>query len=304
MGSLKTLALAGAVLAGATAVASAADLRGPAPVGLPPAPIAAPIAEASGWYLRGDIGIGQMDGKFEVNQVGVGVARGSHESFGSTVFAGIGAGYQFNSWLRADITGEYRGATDFRFKDRFCFDAVAGGCAFGPPPSGNGAVGINSISGKISSTVGLVNAYVDLGTWHGLTPFVGAGVGFARHTIYGMTDIGSVDTYVAGVGANTTTFGTLGDKTKTNVAWALHAGVGYDVTQSLKLELAYRYLNMGSVTSNASVCGVTVCATPPYTIRAKNLDSHDFRIGMRWMLGGPLVAAAPMPYPAHVTKKF
>jgi opacity protein-like surface antigen len=304
MGSLKTLALAGAVLAGATAVASAADLRGPAPVHLPPAPIAAPIAEASGWYLRGDIGIGQMNGKFDLDQIGVGSARGTHESFGTTLFGGLGVGYQFNSWLRADVTGEYRGATDFRFKDRFCFDAATGGgCPFGPPPSGNGSVGINSISGKISSTVALANAYLDLGTWHGLTPFVGVGLGFAQHKLYGASDIGSVDFYAGGFGANATTFGTIADKSKTNFAWALHAGVGYDVTPGLKLELAYRYLHMGSVTSGASACGVFNCQTPTYVIKAKELDAHDFRIGMRWMLGGP-VASAPMPYPAHVTKKF
>lgn len=29
----------------------------------------------------------------------------------------------------------------------------------------------------------MLNGYIDLGTWHNLTPFVGAGVGFTRNTI-------------------------------------------------------------------------------------------------------------------------
>jgi opacity protein-like surface antigen len=134
MHSLKTLALAGAVFAGATAVASAADLGPP------------PIAEVSGWYLRGDIGVGQLDGKFEVLQAGVPTTRGTHDSINSTFFGGGGIGYQFNSYLRADVTGELRGSAPFGYKDTFCFDNARGACGAGRPPSGNGVQGINSIS--------------------------------------------------------------------------------------------------------------------------------------------------------------
>src|SRR5437763_1044773 len=33
---------------------------------------------------------------------------------------------------------------------------------------------------------------------------------------------------------------------KTNLAWALHAGVAYKVTNNFTVELAYRYLDMGT----------------------------------------------------------
>ncbi|MGL4243484.1 MAG: outer membrane protein, partial [Beijerinckiaceae bacterium] len=126
MGSFKTLALAGAVLAGATAVASAADLRGP--VGLPPAPVAMPIAESSGWYLRGDIGLTRqsmtpeiVDSRFAPPSVGV------HDfSMSKSGFVGIGAGYQFNSWLRADVTAEYRLESRFNFTDKYCAGTLGG----------------------------------------------------------------------------------------------------------------------------------------------------------------------------------
>ena len=38
----------------------------------------------------------------------------------------------------------------------------------------------------------MVNGYVDLGTWSGITPYVGAGVGFAYNKLSGFTDSGDV----------------------------------------------------------------------------------------------------------------
>jgi opacity protein-like surface antigen len=317
MRSLKLLALAGTVTLGATAVASAADL-GPPPVHLPPVPVAAPIAEVSGWYLRGDIGVGTLNGKVETLQTGFPATPGTHESFNSVVYAGAGVGYQFNSWLRADITGEFRGSSPFGYKDRFCYDQVAnaaggtGYCQPGTtPPSRSGSAGINSIRGNISSSVFLANAYVDLGTWQGLTPFIGGGIGFAQHRIHGLVDNGSVDAFnpavvsatnPLGYNGTATTLGTINDKTKTNVAWAVMAGVGYDVTPNYKVELGYRYLNLGSVTSGGSNCAPAVCNTPTYYTRVKSLDSHEIRIGMRWLFGGAQYAAAPAT--PHVYKRF
>jgi opacity protein-like surface antigen len=92
-----------------------------------------------------------------------------------------------------------------------------------------------------------------------------------------------------------------GSKSKTNFAWAVMAGLAYDVNERLKLELGYRYINMGDL-KGMNGCGNPTCGI----IGLKDVDAHEFRIGMRWMLGGPTYAAAPppMPYPAHVTKKF
>ncbi len=55
MGSLKTFALAGAMALGASA-ATAADLAYPAPP--PPEPLGLKGTISSGFYLRGDIGVG------------------------------------------------------------------------------------------------------------------------------------------------------------------------------------------------------------------------------------------------------
>ena len=75
------------------------------------------------------------------------------------------------------------------------------------------------------------------------------------------------------------------------MAWALHAGVAYEVTKNFKVELAYRYLNYGSITDTVD-CSVTCTHdTFKYT-----LQSHDFMVGFRWTFCCEL----PSPEPRYV----
>jgi opacity protein-like surface antigen len=307
MGSLKTLAMAGVVLAGATTVAAAADLRGP--VGLPPPPMAMPIAESSGWYLRGDIGVAALgSGKLNYSDNQPGISFTSKE-FQQQMFGGIGVGYQFNSWLRFDVTGEYRGKAGFSAHDNYNGRNVGVDCAgVANPLIDCGFSGGNRNAGSISSMVFLANAYLDLGTWHGLTPFIGAGVGISQNKISGLADQGyaTLTTYNTGTNvvvasATAPTFGTAANGTKSSFAYALMAGLAYDVTPNYKVELAYRYLNMGKFASGTYTCAGGCVGT--YSLEGRSLDAHEFKVGMRWLLGGP-TGSAPMAYPAHVTKKF
>ena len=77
----------------------------------------------------------------------------------------------------------------------------------------------------------MANGYFDLGTWYCITPFVGGGVGIAAHKFAGLTDSGG---------------GVATDATPTNFAWAVMAGLALNVTPNLKIELGYRYLDMGN----------------------------------------------------------
>ena len=76
------------------------------------------------------------------------------------------------------------------------------------------------------------------------------------------------------------------DKTTSNFAWALMAGVAYDLSPAYKIEVAYRYLNMGKG-SQSLACGGPTCGD---SINYKDIDAHEFKIGLRWMLGGPALA--------------
>ncbi len=55
---------------------------------------------------------------------------------------GLGVGYQFNNWFRGDITGQYRGKSNFKGLDMLTFDdggVVGYGSITTTPPSRNGS---------------------------------------------------------------------------------------------------------------------------------------------------------------------
>ena len=111
MVSVKSLipAIAAAVVSTA---ALAADLPLPPPVAYQPPP--PPCCEVSGWYLRGDVGVGFQNFKSfdhdQTNPAFVWPASWTinQQEIKDATILGFGIGYEFNSWLRFDITGEYR----------------------------------------------------------------------------------------------------------------------------------------------------------------------------------------------------
>jgi opacity protein-like surface antigen len=311
MGSLKSLAVAGVVTLGVSAAAFAADLP-PPPMLEPHAPKV--LSVGGGWYLRGDIGIGTNKHKPDVEFLSNGAPPplGAGASFvlndfkmGSSAFFGVGLGYQFNNWLRADLTAEYRGAADLRGRDTFLFPAT--------PTTGNRLT--NNYSGSLQTNVFLANVYADLGTFCGfgcITPYIGAGLGFAQHNMSQLTDSSVQGPYNTNVAPNSVfTGGTFAfntyfaDKSKTNLAWALMAGLAVDVTKNVKLELGYRYLNMGKAESGINELSGLAGNPSNLIVRLKDIDSHDFKMGMRWMLNGDC-CAAPVAYspPPPMIRKF
>lgn len=237
--------------------AYAADLAVPPP--------AYPVAQPSGWYLRGDVGVGAIGNTgidYLPNPLNAPNNFAFHDfSMGDTTFFGFGVGYQVNNWFRFDVTGEYRTATDVD--------------AFGIYTFGGGTFG-DSYHAFLSTAVFLANAYVDLGTWNCITPFIGAGVGGAYNMVSNFTDIG-IGTSGNGVGPNVGAW---------SPAWALYAGLTYNVTSTFKVELAYRYLEYGSITDLINCNG----GCNPDSYKFKNLSSQDFMLGVRWLL-------APEPAP-------
>jgi opacity protein-like surface antigen len=251
-------------------VAQAADMPGLPPVYPPPIEEYAP---AGGWYLRGDIGMTNQRFK-GLHQRLYDVPGTSVEPVGmgwdSSTFVGLGVGYKFNDWFRADLTGEYRGKANFHGSDNVTF---------------NGGRGVDNYSGSKSEWVALANAYVDIGTWWCVTPYIGAGIGAAQVNIIGFRDDGfnNLGTSVA----------YAADASKTNFAWALHAGLSYKVTQSMSIDFGYRYLDMGNGTTGATrAFDGSFVNGGPFTF--KNITSNDFKLGIRWMLEPP---SQPMSQP-------
>jgi opacity protein-like surface antigen len=231
----------------------------------PPPPPPPVIEEFGGWYIRGDIGmtnqaVGSLDNALFATATGL---RIIDTNFESGMLFGLGVGYKWNSWLRFDVTGEYRGETGFHGLDVY----TDGGPRF------------NNYTAKKSEWLYLANIYADLGTWSGVTPFVGAGIGVARIGIHSFRDMGTDGTNV--------TLGYAESDYKWNIAYALHAGLAYEVTKNFTVELAYRYVYLGTGQSGDIIAydGTNAIRNP---MIFRDIDSHDLKLGVRY-----LFASAP-----------
>ena len=179
------------------------------------------------------------------------------------------------------MTGEYRGKAKFK--------AIGSYEEFCAP----GTRCFDLYDGNHSAAVFLANAYIDLGTWWCITPFVGAGVGMAYNRISGLSDQG-IGTSSPDGGITLSPISALGytsvDKSQWNMAWAVHAGLAYNVSNNFKIEFAYRYLNLGNVATTEVLCGGGGCGTgsgPRAFYTLHQLDSQELKIGLRWMLNAP-----------------
>jgi opacity protein-like surface antigen len=247
--------------------AYAADLPQPQPMYQPPVMVAA----TSGWYLRGDVGVGVTDfTEFDHSQTNAAFFWPAswqivQKDIQDTSIFGFGVGYEVNNWLRFDVTGEYR--TKAMFKATGSYTNFCGG----------GGICFDVNTGNYSAAVFMANAYIDLGTWWCITPYIGAGVGGAVNRITGVQDNGIISDGTAGFGF------APNDSWNTSLAWNVQAGLTYNVTNSFKVDFSYRFLSLGSPQTGVVACQNTVtCPGAFYTL--KDMTSQDFRIGFRWML--------------------
>ena len=275
-----------------------------------PAPANQPVEFGTGWYLRGDIGYSNMP-------VPVVVADFVN-SLGRTgaISGGIGFGYQYNSWLR----------TDFEI-DRAVFQPSSAQapqwCPSGTVMYSSSSVSVSSgsssgvgtpvgylydpnetctpyVTANLNRTTPMLNAYIDLGHWWGLTPYVGAGIGASFLQSNAAVNYNSTSNglpwapnlavplvplqWVTAAGAAATParvlqFAQLNPnqyikKTSWNFSWNLMAGVSYDISQNLKIDAHYRLLDAGSYTGLPSMLSLAPGVT-------KELVSQEVRVGVR-----------------------
>jgi opacity protein-like surface antigen len=233
-----------------------------------------PVEVGSGWYLRGDIGyiVSQDTGRYTYS-ISDGVNSGN-SSFNSASLDndftfGVGVGYQFNEWFRADATvdgfrsdfsGSTRSAspcsTDAAFDDTGCR---------------------SSDSADMSAISVMANGYVDLGTYAGFTPYVGAGLGFSYVS---WSDLGSKYYCVDGGAACPDSLvgsSSMGGESDWRFTYALMAGAAYDLTNNWKVDVGYRYkqIDNGDMFSWASD-GLSIKG------KDSDLSQHEIRVGLRY----------------------
>ncbi len=288
----------GAALWGTPVVA--ADFKPYAPPAPPPAE--EPVEWGSGWYLRGDIGwqnvqLPAVTGDFA-----------TIKGIDNIVSGGLGAGYQFNDWLRADLTVDRSVFRMNRGLDTvWCPYGAVG--LFGENADGNEVpVGIFAnpsetceprAKGTLNRTSFLVNGYLDLGHYWGFTPYVGAGLGASYNQsssslIYYRTSDGApwgpdltlqeqnVPQWITLGGATwpiqlpfgPTNWNRYAEKKSWAFAWNLMAGFTYNLQDNLKLDIGYRYLNAGTYTSLPGYW----TQRPPVT---GSIIAQEVRVGLR-----------------------
>ena len=222
---------------GALFIASAAGaLAADVPYSSPPPAPAQPLRRAeplTGWYLRGDLAY--RLGTSDGAPPATGFTTPSGEKMGSSIAAGIGGGIK-SGWLRTDVTIDF--ATPMKYE----------------ATSGN-------TSAKVSAATALFNGYVDLGTWYRATPYIGAGAGTARVSINDYTS------------ATLPPFSGNTSRVKWNFAWAAMAGVAYAMSPNTMIDLGYRYINFGDVTTGNDSFG---------SMTLKQVAAHEVRVGLRW----------------------
>lgn len=240
-----------------------------------------PVEVGSGWYLRGDIGYAVSTSLDDVRYRTFDplLSTYSDASFSSSNLdtdfnGGVGFGYRFTDYLRADMTldmfkGDFDGTTGADFA---CPGEAAGtGCR-------------TEDSASLYSTNLMANGYVDLGTYAGFTPYVGAGIGVSRVKWNRLTNSSYC---VPGVDA-CSGLPQASSKHDGEASWrlnyALMAGMAYDVSNNLKLDLGYRFRGIDDGSMFGWDEGSAAAGASGTQGEDGGFSTHEVKVGLRYEL--------------------
>ncbi|RAZ73901.1 outer membrane protein [Mesorhizobium atlanticum] len=233
------------------------------PIYVDQAPDYQPVEVGSGWYLRGDVGYA-FSHPFDDTSNNPGF------SHSRTLFDGsVGMGYHFNDYLRADLNlgilpsnkfGDSVDTTCSGSTTTTVFDNTSGTITsqVTARPTTQPCKGSSNALNKAYSL--MANGYVDLGTYVGITPYIGAGAGVVydkyASTIGAKNCVTPPPSSVVGNGTTTTTQfncddpagydGQVSSKASYDFAYSLAAGLSYQVTKNVSVDLGYEYLSIPS----------------------------------------------------------
>ncbi len=214
-----------------------------------------PVEVGSGWYLRGDIGY-KFNTPYRDSNFGPSPIF-SHEENSLPINGSIGFGYRFTDYFRMEAN------LGLMTSDSSSLDYLTA--------DGLGVVVSDvSVATKNEMWTGMINAYADLGTYVGFTPYVGAGIGVAatmrKYSFsQNFVDAGIVDTVFRD------------DATQYSFAYSVGAGVNYELTRNLSLDVGYEYFAAPQAEY------VTLVTPTTYAIHS-GVDYHQIKLGLRYAL--------------------
>ncbi|RUM95684.1 porin family protein [Pseudaminobacter arsenicus] len=147
---------------------------------------------------------------------------------------GIGVGYHLNDYLRTELN------LGFVSQDKYQTD-----------------LGPFTVSAKNSVWSGMVNGYYDLATISGFTPYIGGGLGL----LHSRSEVTVDDVSV------------LTDR-QYELAYSLAAGVNYQVSKNVSMDLGYQYLSSPDTKYFNIDTGLV----------EDGIDYHQIKVGLRYDL--------------------
>lgn len=283
MGSLKKFILATTALLSMNLSAQAADLYSdppiapppmePMPPAMPPMPPAMPPEVmphgSGGWYLRGDVGYSMPSTSGVVYHMGSPARQGNFvkHDIASTWMLSGGLGYQITDYLRVDATLSHHFASAF-----------TGSSGMNVPCKNDGTKTCNyADTGEVGATTFLLNGYLDAGNFNGFTPYVGAGIGLGE-VHWG--DLRNLETCAVASCAGDRIDAIHPGGGDRRLAYALHAGVSYDLSASLKLDAGYTMTHIdGGDAFHFEAGNAYEGSVQGFD---KDLKYHTIRAGLRW----------------------
>ncbi|EPB6544321.1 outer membrane protein [Escherichia coli] len=188
----------------------------------------------TGFYVTGKAGASVMslsDQRF-VDGEGAWADKYKGGDKSDTVFgAGLAVGYDFyqhyNVPVRTEV--EFYGRGNAESKYRLNYWESAGGAEF------------DDAQNKLSVNTLMLNAYYDFRNSSAFTPWISVGMGYAR--VHHKATYTDTSWNKSGEVSDISALHYSGYDN--NFAWSIGAGVRYDITPDIALDLSYRYLDAG-----------------------------------------------------------
>ncbi|WP_447878764.1 outer membrane protein [Serratia fonticola] len=234
---------------------------------------------SSGFYLSSKLGASQFrNSQNTASEAGTTVGalnwdmgKSQLENTSSSVFSpSIAVGYRFADDWQQPVRAELAVQTFSKSEKHFSFKPSASGYWNGDAKIHFSLPATAEVRQKTSVNTLMVNAFYDFPLGNDITPYVMAGVGaaFVRHNIATSSNVGGQALAEDGYSSK-----------KTNLAWALGAGVAWDVTEHVSVELGYTYTDAGDITTNWSAANGIIKGDGD--VHSK-VQLHSLHTGMRY----------------------
>jgi opacity protein-like surface antigen len=248
-----------------------------------------PVEVGSGWYIRGDIGY-NLATKYNNDEYTF--APVTHKNnFRDAVSASVGVGYRINDLFRLDGTVDHLFKSDFSSTKLVAptgpclgtgeyIDLATSTTYFAPYSISNC---LQQDKSSYDAFMMMGNAYVDLGTFVGVTPYLGAGLGVARiswaqetASITCVPQNGSVHLEACKASGTATQPGISNGK-DWRVAMSITGGFSYQINQNLSLDTSYKFTSVGLGTK-----GIPNTTTAGSDMSKAGFGLHQIKMGLRY----------------------